>query len=176
MIAHHDRSAHYLYGLWLALDVKSLDVVQMALDLEFARMWPPLFGIAEAYLPDLADAKRTAFLSTIPMSNFVGWSFFERYPERNALAGFYDSVRGRLSDEQRRAHLDRWLAKARAETVVLIDIAPTSPLVADRDERFASIPRLLPSIKRYRRIATHSVDELHAVVSIWRLVSELEAD
>src|SRR5579872_530239 len=43
----HDRNAHYLLGLSLAMDVRHLDVRQLFSDLDGARTWPPLHGIME---------------------------------------------------------------------------------------------------------------------------------
>ncbi len=45
---YHDRSAHYLYGLKLATDVQEGRVVQLLHDLNQARIWPPLHGMAAA--------------------------------------------------------------------------------------------------------------------------------
>jgi len=41
----HDRNAHYLFGLSLALDVRQLDVAGLARDLNGARVWPPGHGL-----------------------------------------------------------------------------------------------------------------------------------
>lgn len=43
----HDRNAHYLLGLSLAMDVRHVDLRQMFSDLDGARTWPPLHGIIE---------------------------------------------------------------------------------------------------------------------------------
>jgi hypothetical protein len=137
---------------------------------------PTIVRFADAYLPDLMEAKRSAFLATIPMGNFVEWSFYERYPDREAYAGFYEPARQSSSEAERFADLEAWLAATGADTLVLVDIAPTSHLANLRYERFASIPRLLENIDRYRRISVHPIDDFEAVVTVWRLVSASRAE
>lgn len=44
----HDRNAHYLLGLSLAVDVQQGNVKQLLSDLDGARTWPPLHGILVA--------------------------------------------------------------------------------------------------------------------------------
>ena len=46
--AVHDRNAHYLFGLNLALDVRQADVKRLLSDLDGARTWPPLHGLLVA--------------------------------------------------------------------------------------------------------------------------------
>jgi hypothetical protein len=46
----NDRNAHYLLGLSLALDIRQLDLKNLLVDLEGARVWPPLHGILVAGL------------------------------------------------------------------------------------------------------------------------------
>jgi hypothetical protein len=46
--AVHDRNAHYLLGLSLALDLQHGDVGQFLTDLDGARTWPPLHGMLVA--------------------------------------------------------------------------------------------------------------------------------
>jgi hypothetical protein len=71
----HDRNAHYLLGLSLALDVRQMDVRHLLSDLDGAHTWPPLHGILEAgvlliggidfrlaVLPSLAGFVGTVFL------------------------------------------------------------------------------------------------------------------
>ncbi len=44
----HDRNAHYLYSLKLATDVRNGQVVQLLIDLNESRVWPPLHGMMTA--------------------------------------------------------------------------------------------------------------------------------
>jgi hypothetical protein len=41
----HDRSAHYLFALRLATDLRQWRIVQFLVDLDSARIWPPLYGV-----------------------------------------------------------------------------------------------------------------------------------
>jgi hypothetical protein len=43
---YHDRNAHYLYSLKLAADVRNGRVLQLLHDVNEARVWPPLHGLA----------------------------------------------------------------------------------------------------------------------------------
>src|SRR5579875_1486728 len=45
---YHDRSAHYLYSLKLATDLENGRLLQLLHDLNEARIWPPLHGMAAA--------------------------------------------------------------------------------------------------------------------------------
>ncbi|MGH7169261.1 MAG: hypothetical protein ACRELG_03155 [Gemmataceae bacterium] len=45
---YHDRSAHYLYSLKLATDVQHGRLLRLLHDLNEARVWPPLHGMAAA--------------------------------------------------------------------------------------------------------------------------------
>jgi hypothetical protein len=45
---YHDRNAHYLYSLKLATDIGEGRVLQLLHDLNEARIWPPLHGLAAA--------------------------------------------------------------------------------------------------------------------------------
>jgi hypothetical protein len=45
---YHDRSAHYLYSLKLATDVRNGQVLHLLKDLNEARVWPPLHGLLAA--------------------------------------------------------------------------------------------------------------------------------
>jgi hypothetical protein len=44
----HDRNAHYLYALRLASDVGNGQLVQLVIDLNESRVWPPLHGMMAA--------------------------------------------------------------------------------------------------------------------------------
>jgi hypothetical protein len=41
----HDRNAHYLFALRLATDLRRWRIVQFIVDLDSARVWPPLYGV-----------------------------------------------------------------------------------------------------------------------------------
>jgi hypothetical protein len=44
----HDRNAHYLYTLRLATDVRQGRLLRLLVDLDSARVWPPLHGVLSA--------------------------------------------------------------------------------------------------------------------------------
>jgi hypothetical protein len=67
---YHDRSAHYLYSLKLATDVQNGRVVQLLHDLNEARIWPPLHGIAAAAV--LLVGGRDYRLAVLP--SLAGWT------------------------------------------------------------------------------------------------------
>src|SRR5262245_41440406 len=46
----NDRNAHYLLGLSLALDIRQFDLKNLVVDLDGARVWPPLHGLLVAAL------------------------------------------------------------------------------------------------------------------------------
>jgi hypothetical protein len=104
-----DRSAHYLAGLRLAIDLRHLDLLQFLADLEQARVWPPLHGLLVApvllvggldyrlaVLPSLAAWAATAvvlYLLASTMCRHGGWlagpiaaAFFMASPAHALLA------------------------------------------------------------------------------------------
>jgi hypothetical protein len=66
---YHDRSAHYLYSLKLATDVQNGRVLQLLHDLNQARIWPPLHGMAAATV--LLIGGRDYRLAVLP--SLAGW-------------------------------------------------------------------------------------------------------
>lgn len=66
---YHDRSAHYLYSLRLATDVQNGRVLQVLHDLDQARIWPPLHGMAAATV--LLIGGRDYRLAVLP--SLAGW-------------------------------------------------------------------------------------------------------
>ncbi|HEY7327084.1 MAG TPA: hypothetical protein VH592_05580 [Gemmataceae bacterium] len=66
---YHDRSAHYLYSLKLATDVQNGSALQLLRDLNQARIWPPLHGMAAATA--LLIGGRDYRLAVLP--SLAGW-------------------------------------------------------------------------------------------------------
>ncbi len=66
---YHDRSAHYLYSLRLATDAQNGRVLQLLHDLDQARIWPPLHGMAAATV--LLIGGRDYRLAVLP--SLAGW-------------------------------------------------------------------------------------------------------
>ncbi len=66
---YHDRNAHYLYSLKLATDIQSGRILQLLHDLNEARVWPPLHGIAAATV--LLIGGRDHRLAVLP--SLAGW-------------------------------------------------------------------------------------------------------
>ncbi len=66
---YHDRSAHYLYSLRLATDLQNGRVLQFLHDLDQARVWPPLHGMAAAAV--LVIGGRDYRLAVLP--SLAGW-------------------------------------------------------------------------------------------------------
>ncbi len=66
---YHDRNAHYLYSLKLATDVQNGRILQLLHDLNEARVWPPLHGIAAATV--LLIGGRDYRLAVLP--SLAGW-------------------------------------------------------------------------------------------------------
>jgi hypothetical protein len=66
---YHDRSAHYLNGLKLATDVQNGRILQVLHDLDQARIWPPLHGMAAAAV--LMIGGRDYRLAVLP--SLAGW-------------------------------------------------------------------------------------------------------
>ncbi|MHB1422754.1 MAG: hypothetical protein ACYC3I_06065 [Gemmataceae bacterium] len=66
---YHDRSAHYLFSLKLATDLQNGRVLQLLHDLNEARIWPPLHGMAAATV--LLIGGRDYRLAVLP--SLAGW-------------------------------------------------------------------------------------------------------
>jgi hypothetical protein len=66
---YHDRNAHCLYSLKLTTDVQNGRILQLLHDLNEARIWPPLHGIAAATV--LLIGGRDYRLAVLP--SLVGW-------------------------------------------------------------------------------------------------------
>jgi hypothetical protein len=66
---YHDRNAHYLYSLKLATDVQKGRLLQLLRDLNEARIWPPLHGMAAATV--LLIGGRDYRLAVLP--SLAGW-------------------------------------------------------------------------------------------------------
>jgi hypothetical protein len=66
---YHDRSAHYLYSLKLTTDVEQGRVLQLLHDLNQARIWPPLHGMAAGAV--LLAGGRDYRLAVLP--SLAGW-------------------------------------------------------------------------------------------------------
>lgn len=66
---YHDRNAHYLYSLKLATDVQNGRVLQLINDLNRARIWPPLHGMAAGMA--LLIGGRDYRLAVLP--SLAGW-------------------------------------------------------------------------------------------------------
>ncbi|HTU18683.1 MAG TPA: hypothetical protein VMG10_11530 [Gemmataceae bacterium] len=66
---YHDRSAHYLYSLKLATDVQNGRLLRLLHDLNEAKVWPPLHGMAAATV--LLIGGRDHRLAVLP--SLAGW-------------------------------------------------------------------------------------------------------
>jgi hypothetical protein len=66
---YHDRSAHYLFGLKLATDIQNGRVLRLLHELDQARVWPPLHGMAAAAA--LLIGGRDYRLAALP--SLAGW-------------------------------------------------------------------------------------------------------
>jgi hypothetical protein len=66
---YHDRSAHYLFSLKLATDVQQGQLLRVLHDLNEARIWPPLHGMAAATV--LLVGGRDYRLAVLP--SLAGW-------------------------------------------------------------------------------------------------------
>src|ERR1051326_4001367 len=53
-VGMHDRNAHYLFGLNVALDLRKGDVLQFWHDLDGARIWGPLHGLVTGVILAIA--------------------------------------------------------------------------------------------------------------------------
>jgi hypothetical protein len=65
----HDRNAHYLFALRMAADVRQGQLLRLLVDLDSARVWPPLHGVLAAAV--LASGGLDDRLAVLP--SLVGW-------------------------------------------------------------------------------------------------------
>lgn len=91
----HDRNVHYLLGLNVALDIRNLDLVRLAVDLEDAKVWPPLHGILVGLvLAVFGPDQRLAILPSLV--GWIGTALFGFLAARRA-AGAYGNWAGLLA-------------------------------------------------------------------------------
>jgi hypothetical protein len=91
----HDRNVHYLLGLNVALDIRNLDLVRLVVDLEDAKVWPPLHGILVGLvLAVFGPDQRLAILPSLV--GWVGTALFGFLAARRA-AGAYGNWAGLLA-------------------------------------------------------------------------------
>jgi hypothetical protein len=95
--AIHDRTAHYAFGVNIALDLRHAEFAHLLSDLDSARMWPPLHGILLGIV--LAIGGIDARLGVLPsLAAWVGTAVFgfllarRAVPRFGNLAGFIAAV------------------------------------------------------------------------------------
>ncbi|MBL8794616.1 MAG: hypothetical protein JNM56_11985, partial [Planctomycetia bacterium] len=91
----HDRNVHYLLGLNVALDLRSLDFVRLLVDLEDAKVWPPLHGILVGLVLAVGgpDQRLAVLPSLIAWAGTVAFGFLAA----RRAAGAYGNWAGLLA-------------------------------------------------------------------------------
>lgn len=85
-------------------------------------------SITQAYLPSLADANHSTILSNVPARFLFAWTFIEAHRH----ARFAVDIR-QFKEEYERdpARLREWLERTPSDALVLVEVLPHSPYIAE---------------------------------------------
>jgi hypothetical protein len=128
---------------------------------------PSDLDLARAYLPYIHGAEKVGFLTTLPVSNFYGWTIQENC--QCAGRTYTPELEPLRSREQYRADTAEWLLHTPVERVVVIDTASYQP--QDFGKTYDTLSGQIDAIKhdpKFERIATVPVPTWDATITIWR--------
>jgi hypothetical protein len=132
---------------------------------------PSALQLTDTYLPYLADARRPAVLSNVPLKFLARWTYLDRYGRgervRTEVPGFDAS---RVSAQNADA-FDRWLASGANDAVVLVQLPRASPWYVEVPgcaglEQFDELLR-----RQHRLTAIHRrefAERGGATVTVWK--------
>jgi hypothetical protein len=81
--------------------------------------------ITDAYLPEVADSRKTMILGNVVYRPWAKWSFYERYGRTDGVEIDFREVG---AFENTPAVFAHWVKHTACDTVVVVEIPPTSPL------------------------------------------------
>ncbi len=128
-----------------------------------------LLDVTDRFLPRLQAARKTAFLMTLPCRSLLESAYLERYGRRDGFeAGIDNQVD---SVDEIVARFQGWLQSTHADTVVLVDIPPTSQLHVEVGwdyEIYGKLPELMAGQSVFRLDRTWNFDRYGCTVTLWR--------
>jgi hypothetical protein len=123
--------------------------------------------LTDCYLPYLAESRRTAILSTMPLKFLTRWTYLERYHEHDRvetdLKGF-----GTTKAEHRRC-FENWLRTTPCEMLVYIDVPPESAFYTEEglDESHPGLLELLAGQSTFRIVHRQDLAPYGCSVTVW---------
>jgi hypothetical protein len=78
--------------------------------------------LSDAYLPDLADSRRVAIFSNVPVKQFTQWTYLKRYPDRPRLETDVKGFDPQAADNH--GCFEVWLRGTACDTIVTLDFVP----------------------------------------------------
>ena len=132
------------------------------------RRRPSAVALIDGYLPALAGASAPAILSNVPMRFLTRWTYqlaFDRSTRPVTEIPGYDAAK--VTNDNSEA-LHRWLHSKAVDTLVFIDVTPSSPwfVVAPETEGLSALPGLLLVQVDFVEVEHHESNG--AIVQIWR--------
>ncbi|MBY0585765.1 hypothetical protein K2X85_01235 [bacterium] len=130
---------------------------------------PALMDLSDWYLTKTTPGDRVAIICTQPDVNFFGWTFRERESSVGSLEKDNWLWWPIETPEAMQAEFSAWLARTSANTVVLIDVPPTSPhyrAVQHPYPVYGMLPGLMMNQTEFEKVAGQTIESCQ--VSIWR--------
>lgn len=127
-----------------------------------------LLDITDTYLPELGGERRVSIFSTVPCTQFLLWTYRERYPHSDKLEIPLKDYP--LSDEEVRRRLEKWEDASRVDAAILIDIAPDSAHyvpIADYSA-YRQIGQIISGNPRFHLARQWHLREQGCTISMWR--------
>jgi hypothetical protein len=128
---------------------------------------PSALALADSYLPQLGHAQAPAIVSNIPMRFFARWTYqlaFDRSTRPVTEIPGFDPTR---STDANKAALGRWLQSRAVDTLVLVDVTPSSLwfVLAPATQGLSALPDLMDAQTDFIEIAHHEIDG--ATIEMW---------
>jgi hypothetical protein len=129
---------------------------------------PSSLDVTDNYLPLLADSRRTAVFSNMPMKFLAQWTFMQRYPAAQRLETDVKGFDSQAPDNRR--CFSEWLAATNCDTVVYIDVPPGTKFhaVVPGCDGLGQYGELLASQTVFTRVHGQVVSETGCVVTVWK--------
>ena len=129
---------------------------------------PSVLDVTDAFLPDLADARRPAVFSNLPIKFVANWTYLQRYgrarPLETEIRGFDPAA------PDAAVAFQRWLASTPCDTVVYVDIPPGSPFYSSLPGAagLARYGALLERQSTFAIVRRRAFPEVGCTMTVWR--------
>ncbi len=135
---------------------------------EIHRSGRSILDVTDAYLPDLADCRRAAVFSNLPMKSLTQWTYLKRYRRAQRLDTDIKGFDPLASDNQ--SCFDRWVAATECDTILYVEFAPGTTFHAfvPNCENLSQYGKMMKSQTRFSFVRYRTLPEHGCTVTVWK--------